>query len=113
MLLPSCQCCNVDVPCSDLASFQLSATQMSEHTLQQHTVQTVAYCRHPQNAMLSPGAASSLVNAALEWCQSTVPDQLRTSLKSAHDSKCARSELLSALAAVLSFLNAHIKARQV
>ena len=76
--------------------------------------------------MLSPGSASALVNAALEWLQPQVIQALTSSLlhsgadtnqgngrQGRGDAATAPGPLCSALAAVLQFLRAHIQARQV
>ena len=76
--------------------------------------------------MLSPGSASALVNAALEWLQPQVIQALTSSLLDLRaDPKqgngredraaaaTAPGPLCSALAAVLQFLRAHVQARQV
>lgn len=76
--------------------------------------------------MLSPGSASALVNAALQWLQPQAIQALTSSLLDPEaDPKqgngregravaaTAPGPLCSALAAVLQFLRAHIHARQV
>ncbi len=72
--------------------------------------------RQPDKAMLSPGSATALVNDALEWLQPHVLQMLprgdavegasRRAVGKAPEIFC------SALAAVLSFLEAHVTARQ-
>lgn len=71
-------------------------------------------CRMPYSAMLSPGAATSLVNNALEWIQQGVLDDLVSSLSTPTQQDARQlSALMSVLAAVLKFLDAHVHARQV
>lgn len=70
--------------------------------------------------MLSPGAATALVNEALTWLGTDLMQALRVdfeprqagNLPPAHGAPVSAA-LASALAAVLSFLEAHITARQV
>ena len=85
------------------------------------------HCRDPEHAMLSPGSASALVNAALEWLQPQVVQALTSSLldptpnpqaqadprNSRQGIAAAAGPFCSALAAVLRFLEAHVHARQV
>lgn len=76
--------------------------------------------------MLSPGSASALVNAALQWMQPQVIHALTSSLPGPEaDPKqgngregraaaaTAPGPLCSALAAMMQFLRAHVQARQV
>ena len=64
--------------------------------------------------MLSPGAATSLVNSALEWIQQGVLDDLVSSLSTLTQQDARQlSALMSVLAAVLKFLDTHVQARQV
>lgn len=76
--------------------------------------------------MLSPGSASALANAALEWLQPQVIQALTSSLLdlradlnqgNGREGRAAAATvpgpLCSALAAVLQFLTAHVQARQV
>lgn len=91
-----------------------------------------SFCRDPARAMLSPGSATALVNAALEWLQPQGIQALTSSLppprvdsrldpnqgrcrqgRAAAASPAALGPFCSALAAVLQFLGAHIQARQV
>ncbi len=66
--------------------------------------------------MLSPGSATALVNDALEWIQSPVLHMLPKGDAVEGASRRAVGKapgmLCSALAAVLSFLDAHVTARQ-
>ncbi|KAA6423692.1 MAG: hypothetical protein FRX49_06263 [Trebouxia sp. A1-2] len=70
----------------------------------------------PDKAMLSPGSATALVNDALEWLQPHVLKVLPR--RHALEGRCTRAVgkapemFCSALAAVLSFLEAHVTARQ-
>ncbi|DBA68651.1 TPA: hypothetical protein ACH3X2_013454 [Trebouxia sp. C0005] len=72
--------------------------------------------REPDKAMLSPGSATALVNDALEWLQPHVLKVLPR--RHALEGRCTRAVgkapemFCSALAAVLSFLEAHVTARQ-
>ncbi|KAL3155979.1 hypothetical protein ABBQ32_012970 [Trebouxia sp. C0010 RCD-2024] len=83
--------------------------------------------RDPERAMLSPGSATALVNAALHWLQPPVIQALTSSLPDPtpnqrpdpdcnnrrQGSAAALGLFCSALAAVLQFLGAHVQARQV
>lgn len=72
--------------------------------------------RSPARAMVSPGAATSLVNTALAWLQPSYVQQLTAQLQLSASKGAAEQLLpavLSAFAAVLGFLDAHIQARQV
>ncbi|DBA80705.1 TPA: hypothetical protein ACH3X1_007944 [Trebouxia sp. C0004] len=72
--------------------------------------------RNPENAMLSPGSATALVNDALEWLQPQVLQMLPRGVAVEGPSRRAVGKapemFCSALAAVLSFLAAHVTARQ-
>ena len=72
--------------------------------------------RKPDKAMLSPGSATALVNDALEWLQprvlQTLPRGDVVEGKSRRAVGKAPEMFCSALAAVLSFLEAHVTARQ-
>lgn len=82
--------------------------------------------------MLSPGSATALVNAALEWLEPPVIQALTSSLpnptadprsvpnqgncrqgRASAAAPAALGPFCSALAAVLQFLGAHVQARQV
>lgn len=70
--------------------------------------------RSPSNAMLTPGAATSLVNSALGWLQgSTAEEFLSTDTLGSQESMSRLQAAISAYAAVVGFLNTHIHARQV
>ncbi|KAL3145854.1 hypothetical protein ABBQ38_015223 [Trebouxia sp. C0009 RCD-2024] len=83
--------------------------------------------RDPERAMLSPGSATALVNAALEWLQPQLIHALTSSLldptpnprpdsnpnNRRQGSAAAPGPFCSVLAAVLQFLEAHVQARQV
>ena len=64
--------------------------------------------------MLSPGSATALVNDALEWIQPRVLQMLLDVVEGASRRAVGKAPEMfcSALAAVLSFLEAHVTARQ-
>ena len=70
--------------------------------------------RSPSNAMLTPGAATSLVNSALGWFQgSTAEEFLSADTLGSQESVSRLQAAITAYAAVVGFLNTHIHARQV
>ena len=70
--------------------------------------------RSPSSAMLTPSAATSLVNTALEWFQGSTAKAFLSALclPSQHSANSLPA-VTSAYAAVVGFLNTHIHARQV
>ena len=64
--------------------------------------------------MLTPGAATSLVNSALGWFQgSTAEEFLSADTLGSQESVSRLQAAITAYAAVVGFLNTHIHARQV